>query len=88
MRERTSWKKLFIKQFQETGDTFDTLTTTLSEEQMNDTFNPGYGGTNGAPFTAWSEQWVYFPICYDGAEWIGKVRRNPCDIATDHQGGG
>ena len=34
-----------------------------------------------------SANWVYFPICYDGAEWVGHAPRNPCDIAMEHQGG-
>jgi hypothetical protein len=88
MREKTSWKEMFESKFKETGDSFETLVTTLTEKQMNEHFHYGYGGTEGYPFTAWSENWVYFPVCYDGSEWIGKVRRNPCDVATDHQGGG
>jgi hypothetical protein len=31
---------------------------------------------------------VYFPACYDGAEWVGSVSRNPDGKATRHQGGG
>lgn len=51
-------------------------------------FDDGFGGTEGMPFTAWTEQRVYFPACYDGAEWIESVPRSPCDEATKHIGGG
>lgn len=55
---------------------------------MDYDFDDGYGGINGPFFTAWTKDKVYFPICYDGAEWIGNVPRNPCNEATEHLGGG
>ena len=51
------------------------LWCTLSEEELNKEFDDGYGGHSGAAFTAWSKNWVYFPIVYDGAEWIGNGRK-------------
>lgn len=51
-------------------------------------FYPDFGGVEGASFTAWSANWVYFPICYDGREWIGKAPRNPRNHSCEHQGGG
>ena len=61
---------------------------TLTEEELDSEFYDGFGGEEGMPFTAWSETHVYFPVVYDGAEWVGRVRREPCDIATHHIGGG
>lgn len=87
MKDAT-WKKFLQKACENTGDNFDTLVTTLTENEMNRKFESGYGGTRGRPFTAWGEKYVYFPICYDGAEWVGYAPRNPCDEAMDHQGGG
>jgi hypothetical protein len=74
--------------FKETGDNFDQMETTLSEEGLHKEFDGGYGGTEGEPFTAWGERFVYFPVCYDGAEWVGFAPRNPCHIKTQHIGGG
>jgi len=85
---RTSWKKEFLKVFERTGDSFENIKTTLSSEEMQKEFDNDYGGVEGAPFTAWSDKYVYFPICYDGSEWIGWVERNPCDTPSLHQGGG
>lgn len=51
-------------------------------------FNNSYGGTEGDFFTVWTKTHVYFPLCYDGSEWCGSVPRNPCDTASEHQGGG
>lgn len=84
----TSWFKLLKDKMTENGDDFTNRHCTLSEAELKEEFYGGYGGTNGKPFTAWGEKWVYFPICYDGSEWVGCAPRNPCDIAMDHQGGG
>jgi hypothetical protein len=51
-------------------------------------FDAGYGSPHGPRFTAWTTQRVYFPVVYDGAEWVGSAPRNPCDEATEHVGGG
>jgi hypothetical protein len=63
------------------------LACTLSEEGMDVESDNGFGVSEGKPFTAWDKTYVYFPVCYDGAEWAGRVPRDPCDIATTHQGG-
>ena len=84
----TSWGKLLKNEFESTGDDFSKIKTTLTVGQLEESFDSGYGGTNGEPFTAWGEKYVYFPICYDGAEWVGSAPRNPCDEKTPHQGGG
>jgi hypothetical protein len=51
-------------------------------------FDDGYGGTEGPYFTMWTKDRVYFPSCYDGAEWISSVPRNPAGESTEHIGGG
>jgi len=48
----------------------------------------GDGGTEGAPFTLWTAKAVYFPVQYDGAEWVGSASRHPDGVPTQHQGGG
>lgn len=76
-----NWKKLLGKDFD------DILECTLTDEELLVEFDNGYGGAEGMPFTAWSEDYVYFPVVYDGAEWVGRVPRNPCDKVTYHHGG-
>lgn len=51
-------------------------------------FDNGYGLIDGPNFTAWSERRVYFPVDYDGSEWVASVPRNPAEVATKHVGGG
>jgi hypothetical protein len=77
----TTWRKKIA----EFGDTI--IACTLSDEELDAEFDDGFGCPEGMPFTAWSERYVYFPVCYDGAERVGRAPRNPCDEANDHVGG-
>jgi hypothetical protein len=85
----TTWKDQLLREMEAHGETLaDIEANTMSEADMAREFDNGYGGTEGCPFTVWTENYVYFPICYDGAEWVGSVARNPNGVPTDHQGGG
>ena len=85
----TTWRKEFEKVFKLNGDHWqDIISCTLSDEEIDVEFDDGYGGTNGRPFTAWSKRYVYFPACYDGAEWIAYVSRKIDNKPTEHIGGG
>lgn len=60
-----------------------------TEECLEMPFDKGFGSTNGMPFTMWTAERVYFPACYDGAEWVDSVQRNPVNPhAKEHVGGG
>ena len=63
------------------------ISCTLTNEELLVEFNAGYGSHNGKEFTAWSKNYVYFPIVYDGSEWVERAPRNPCLEATRHMGG-
>ena len=85
----TCWKELITLGLDENNEYWnDVIEHTLTEKGMCKRFDSGYGIEQGEPFTLWTKDWVYFPICYDGAEWVGSIPRNPCDIKTNHQGGG
>lgn len=83
MSKITNWKELIADKLD--GDVL--IACTLSEEELIKEFDSGYGGAEGKDFTAWSEKYVYFPVCYDGAEWVERAPRNPCDEACGHAGG-
>lgn len=95
---KTTWRDQIILECERHGDTFPhtvMLGPRRSYEEDADAvysldhqFDSGYGDPEGCSFTAWSDSRVYFPICYDGAEWCGSAPRNPCDTALEHQGGG
>lgn len=82
-----SWNKLIEELLDDEKDTDVIIHSTLTDNRMNAEFDGSYGGSCGEPFTAWSNDWVYFPVVYDGAEWVGRVPRDPCDIASNHVGG-
>lgn len=73
---------------EEDGEDFDNRVCTLDASALRLEFDAGYGMPNGQFFTAWGEFWVYFPLCYDGSEWVGHAPRNPGRVAMEHQGGG
>jgi len=85
---KTTWKKELEATLWAVGETLaDIESNTMSEKDMNTRFDSGFGGSEGCAFTVWTKNRVYFPVVYDGAEWIGSVPRNPNGEATDHQGG-
>lgn len=85
----TTWAKLITECMGSTGDTLSDLeANTLSYADMFIEFDAGFGGIEGKPFTAWSANYVYFPVSYDGMEWVGAVPRNPNGQPSGHFGGG
>lgn len=82
-----NWKEMLIDVFNETGDDFLKMETTLTDEELIKEFDDDVGEVGGTNFTAWGEKYVYFPVIYDGAEWVGYAPRNVCNIKTSHWGG-
>lgn len=84
-----NWKRMLDDAFEDRQDSWDNVElNTLTDEQLNLNFDAGYGAIEGPPFTLWTHKYVYFPLCYDGAEWVGSVPRNPENSPTFHLGGG
>lgn len=78
---------MITKRMTEHNDSWDNVVScTLTEEELRKSFDSGYGGPEGKPFTLWTETRVYFPVVYDGAEWVGSVSRNPDGNLTEHIG--
>jgi len=84
-----TWKELLEDEMQERGETLaDLVANTLTDADMVQEFDAGYGAAEGRPFTAWTANTVYFPVQYDGAEKVGSVSRHPDGKPTKHHGGG
>jgi len=84
-----TWAGLLTKDMGAHGESLaDIVSNTMDDDEMEKEFNGGHGGTEGVPFTVWTQNRVYFPVCYDGAEWVGSVSRNPDGKPTGHHGGG
>jgi hypothetical protein len=58
-------------------------------DDLDRDFNSDYGSLNGDPFIAYGSEFIYFPVKYDGAEWVTCVPRTPdFDFEPFHVGGG
>lgn len=84
---RTTWKAMLKGEFDGNGDDFSKMICTLTEKELCREFNNGPGVTEGSPFLAWGENFVYFPVQHDGQEWVGSVPRNPRNEPANHFGG-
>lgn len=79
----TTWRKELRDHFKETGDSFDNIIITLTDKELDKEFDADFGSKNGQPFTAWSDNWVYFSYEYDGADYIERVERHPPGYILD-----
>src|ERR1043166_4730365 len=74
MQESNCWYDLLKQAMEADGENFDARICTLSEEGLRAEFDYWPNGqefandTKGAPFTAWGERWVYFPLVYRSEE--------------------
>jgi len=89
-KSTTTWRELIREEMRARGETFMNVVAMApsSDEWMSVEFDDGFGATHGIPFTVWTDKRVYFPVCYDGAEWCESVSRNPDGKETMHIGGG
>lgn len=83
-----TWRKLIEKELNAQNETWvDVVSCTLLEKELDEEFDAGFGLPEGKPFTLWTHDRVYFPVCYDGAEWVSSVSRLPDAVPTKHVGG-
>lgn len=88
MKEYTTWRKEITLEMDERGESFaDVEANTLTDDQLDAKFDHGYGVAKGSPFTLWTKNRVYFPVVYDGSEWVASVSRHPDGKPTWHVGG-
>jgi hypothetical protein len=84
----TTWRQELEAEGEVTEDDSPIVAYAPDEAAFDVEFYSGYGGTNGPSVLAWSEKRVYFPVQYDGAEWLGSAPRNPVPEGQGHVGGG
>ena len=84
----TTWREELSDEMKSKGDEGPVIAYAPDEAAFDVEFDGGYGGTEGPDVLAWTDQRVYFPVCYDGAEWIGSAPRNPAPEGQSHEGGG
>jgi len=83
----STWREKLKETSARMDEAFHDLKIAIEEGELDRIFDDGFGGSEGAPFTAWGPKYVYFPLTYDGSESVGVAPRNPCDIELRHQGG-
>ena len=91
-----SWRQMITIEMNEHGDSWlnvesiaiDADDGRTVDEELDRVFYAGHGGEEGAYFTVWTNARVYFPVCYDGAEWPASVARHPDGKPAEHVGGG
>jgi hypothetical protein len=69
------------------GDSGPVLAKSPNEVAWTQPFDAGFGGSEGPAVLAWTATRVYFPVVYDGAEWLGSAPRNPQPEGQPHVGG-
>ena len=73
----TTWREELKEKFRVTGDSFEHLVITITDAELDREFDDDFGSAEGTPFTAWSDNYVYFSREYDGADYIDYVERHP-----------
>lgn len=62
MSKYANWYQLISYALEQNSESWnDVISNTLTEEEMYEIFNRGYGNINGIPFTVWTNDYVYFP---------------------------
>jgi hypothetical protein len=56
------------------------------EALLDVAFYAGYGHAAGPHVLIWTEHYVYFPVTYDGSEWLGRAPRDPQPEPQWHEG--
>lgn len=81
-----TWRKLIEGELHDyPGE--EIMAVAPNESVLDVEFDGGFGLPEGQVFTAWTQNRVLFPVCYDGAESVGSAPRNPSDEVTEHVGG-
>jgi len=84
----TTWRKRITKVMEDRGDLWsDVEYCTLDDHGLDREFNDGFGSPEGEPFGLWTQNWIYFPTCYNGAEGVESVCRFPDGVPIKHVGG-
>ena len=93
----TNWYQLIERQLEKVGDSFQNFIALyykgkflinvdkMTELLKENIFDSTYGHLDGLPFTLWTNEYVYFPLKYDGSEYVGFAPRNPAMMSMDHQ---
>jgi len=85
----TTWRQLFDDARREVSDTSPIVQVAPNEAVLDVEFdsNSGVSEEPAVPVLVWTEDRIYFPVVYDGLEWLGSAPRNPTTDGQGHVGG-
>ena len=83
----TTWRQLFDYARRDASDTSPVVQVAPNESVLDVEFDDGYGISEGPDVLVWTEDRVYFPVVYDGSEWLESAPRNPTTDGQGHVGG-
>jgi len=84
--EPITWRRRLVEARATAQDETPVLAVAPDEATLDIEFTAGYGAEKGPAVLVWSERFVYFPVCYDGAQWLGSAPRDPVSQAQPHVG--
>jgi hypothetical protein len=84
----TTWRKEFESERERNKDATPVVAIAPDESVLDVEFDASWGRENGQPVLIWTEDYVYFPVGYDGSESLGSAPRNPRAEGQSHVGGG
>lgn len=87
MSDITTWREELAAAMECEKDRGPVLAYAPDEAAFDVQFDGGYGASGGPAVLAWTERCVYFPVVYDGSEWMSCAPRNPTDEGQGHVGG-
>ena len=82
VQARETWKDSLIERCLENEDKLEDLILNITDKELNSSLDIELS------FTAWSDNFVYFPAMYNGDYWVASAPRNPCDKKVEPIGGG
>lgn len=85
----TTWKQLLELSLIENQESFEDIVAYSPQDGkwLNYYFDDDSNIIEGESFTVWTKARVYFPVQYNGNEWVESVARNPDGKPTKHLGG-
>lgn len=85
----TKWRDKITDEMRRHKDNWQNVVSMHPEEEnwLDYLFDDDFGSIEGESFTVWTKKRVYFPVTYDGSEWVGSVSRTPDGKSTEHIGG-
>lgn len=85
--DMTTWRKELEEARRGAGDQSEIVAVSPHEGVLDVPFDGGYGSACGPAVLVWTAVNVYFPVVYDGAEWLASAPRNPQPDGQGHAGG-